>query len=311
MNALRHQGDRAVVFASLTAVQVFFGLHYLAAKLVIQEVPPRSWALIRVVLAALVMAPAALLFRRRIPRGWGNLGGLAACSLFGVVINQVCFVEGLARTTVTHSAIINTTIPVWTLAFAVLGGREAVTSRKLLSLAVALAGVLLVLRPWTAIGSTSSPLAGDLLTLVNALSYSFFLVISKKVLERNNPVAATAALLVFGALGISVVGLPQLLQLDVAGLSSRTIWLGVFIVLFATVGAYLLNYFALSRSDSSLVALFIYLQPFIAALLGALVLGEQPGLWVLAGGALIFTGVFLAARGHRPAELVATPVAEP
>ncbi len=306
-----HRGDRAAVFAALIAVQVFFGLHYLAAKLVILEIPPRAWALLRVALAALVMVPAALLLRRRLPRGWPDLGGLALCSVFGVVINQVCFVEGLSRTTVTHSAIINTTIPVWTLAFAVLYGREQLTFRKLMSLGVALGGVVLVLRPWAAGGPASSTLVGDLLTLVNALSYSFFLVISKKVLDRSDPVAATAALLVFGTLGISLVGAPQLAHLHPADLSARTIWLGAFVVLFATVGAYLLNYFALSRAESSLVALFIYLQPFIAALLGALVLGERPGVWVLSGGVLIFSGVFLAARGHRPVELVGAPVAEP
>jgi len=45
---------------------------------------------------------------------------LALYALFGVVINQSCFVEGLSRTTPIHSSIINTTIPVGTLTFAVL-----------------------------------------------------------------------------------------------------------------------------------------------------------------------------------------------
>ena len=52
----RHgHGGRGSVVLALTAVQVFFGLHYLAAKFVILEIPPRGWAALRVALAAAII----------------------------------------------------------------------------------------------------------------------------------------------------------------------------------------------------------------------------------------------------------------
>ena len=124
--------EKIRVLAALTLIQVFFGVHYLAGKIVLKEVPPRAWVVIRVAGAAVLLVGTARALHRRFPRALRDLALLAVFSLFGVAINQVCFVEGLARTTATHSSIINTLIPAWTLLFAVLLGREALTAIKAL-----------------------------------------------------------------------------------------------------------------------------------------------------------------------------------
>jgi drug/metabolite transporter (DMT)-like permease len=288
--------ERAVVVAALLAVQLFFGLHYLAAKLVLEEIPPRAWAAIRISAAALILLAIARLAGRRLPTARADLRRLAVYALFGVVINQLCFVEGLKRTTPTHSALINTSIPVFALVFAVLAGRERISGRKLLAVAVALAGVLLVIWPFGRTAFSSQTLAGDLLTLVNSISFSLFLVISRDLLVRTDPLAATAVLMGFGALGILAVAWPALLAFDPAPVSAGTWGLAAFVIVFATVLTYVLNYWALARVPSSVVALFIYVQPVIAATLSAVLFGERPAPRVLAGALLIFTGVFLALR---------------
>jgi drug/metabolite transporter (DMT)-like permease len=288
--------ERAAVTSALLAVQLFFGLHYLAAKLVLAEIPPRAWAAIRISAAALILLALVRLLGRRLPTGRADLKRLAVYALFGVVINQLCFVEGLKRTTPTHSALINTTIPVFSLLFAVLAGRERISGRKLLALVVALAGVLLVIWPFGRTDFSGATLTGDLLTLVNSISFSLFLVISRDLLVRTDPLAATAVLMTFGALGILAVAGPALLAFDPAPVSAGTWGLAAFVIVFATVLTYVLNYWALARVPSSVVALFIYVQPLIAATLSAALLGERPPPPVLAGGLLIFAGVFLALR---------------
>lgn len=290
--------DRARVIAALVVVQLFFGVHYLMAKVLLVTIPPRVWAPIRVAGAAAILVTAASAMGRPFPRERGDLGRLALFSVFGVIINQICFVEGLHRTTPTHSALINTWIPVGTLLFAVILRREGMTWRKGASLALALAGVLLVIRPDR--GSRGgATLAGDLLTLINGTSYAFFLVISKRILSRTDPLAATAVLLIFGTAGIGLIGLPSLLAFDPTGVPASVWGLGALIVLFPTAGAYFLIYWALARAESSLVALFIYLQPLVAGLLSAVLLGERPSATTYAGAGLLFAGVWLATRPRR------------
>ena len=220
----------------------------------------------------------------------GDLARLALFSIFGIVINQVCFIEGLARTTPTHSSLIVTTIPVWTLILAVLLGKERLRPRKAIASVVAFVGVLLVIRPgWGTVSAES--LLGDTLTLINAASFALFLVISRPLLARLDPLVATTALFAFGSLAMAVVGLPELLTVTPASVSSHIWWLGAFIVLMPTVGAYVIQAWALARVESSVVAFFIFLQPVIATGLSVTLLHERPGWPVLVGALLIFAGV--------------------
>lgn len=285
--------ERAATASALLTVQVLFGVHYLAAKVLLGDIPPRAWAALRITAAAVVLWGAVVAFARRLPDDPKDVLRLGVYALFGVVINQVLFVEGLARTTPVHSAIINTTIPVLTLLFAVLLGHETLSFAKGASFALAIAGVMLVLRPDRASFSQAT-FVGDILTLLNAASFALFLVLSKRVLARIDPLAATAVLFAFGTVGVLLVGGAPLARLDWSSVPIATWGLGAFIVLGPTVGAYLLNYWALARTDSSVVALFIYVQPLVAVGLSMLLGGDDPSRETMIGGGLIAAGVAIA-----------------
>ena len=53
------------VTAALILVQILFGVHYYAAKVVLLEIPPRAWAFVRVAAAALLLLPLAVAFAGR------------------------------------------------------------------------------------------------------------------------------------------------------------------------------------------------------------------------------------------------------
>ena len=291
-----HGSSRAAVVAALVAVQVFFGLHYNAARYIMTYMPPRAWAMLRIVAAAALLLVFVLATRRkRLPREPRDLAAIALFSVFGVVINQVCFVEGLSRTATPHSSIINTSIPVATLLIAILMGREVITARKLGGIALSVSGVLYLIGH-SGLNLGGGVMMGDLLTLVNGLSYSFFLVISKPILSRHSSLAVTSELLAFGAVGISLLGAHQLAAVDFAAVPSSVWWVAAFVVIFCTVAAYILNAWALKRVESSLVALFIYLQPLIASTVAVVFQGERLGAETLLAAALIFGGVALALK---------------
>ncbi len=300
---------RAWTFLVLSLVQFFFGAHYFAAKALLEFIPPRPWAVIRAAGAATLLLLLARSLGRPLPWRARELAPLAGLSVFGVVINQVCFVEGLHRTSPAHASILMTSIPVGTLLFGVLLRRERLSPRKLLSLALAFAGVLLVIFSkaelaqglWAsrAIQVRNTGL-GDILTLANALSYSLFLVLSKRILERVDALGATAVLLACGTVGIAALGAPALARLDPAGVPLSVWLLAAFIIVFPTALAYLMIYWALAREGSYLVALFIYLQPLFATLLSVAFFGERPTPALAVGAASIFAGVYVAVREGAP-----------
>lgn len=284
---------RLRVFGALVLVQVLFGVHYFVAKLALAMMAPRAWAAIRIVGAAALLASYNLLFLRRHPQSRSDVARLALYALLGVTFNQVLFVEGLSRTTPAHSAVINSMIPVATLGFALLLGQERRTPRRLASIGVACAGVLVLLRI-ESFRFDDAWVLGDLLTLANASSFSLFLVLSRDTLRRMHPLAATSWLLGLGAVGIVVLGAEPLQQVRFAALPSTFWWLAVYAIVGATALAYFLNSYALQHVDSSMVALFIYLQTPIAAALSYAYLGEEPTPRFLVASAGIFAGIYLA-----------------
>jgi drug/metabolite transporter (DMT)-like permease len=289
---------------ALALVQILFGVHYFVAKLILADMPPRAWAAVRICIAAAILLVWTVLAKRARPHGRDAWKKLALYALFGVTINQLLFVEGLSRTTPSHSALINSLIPVLTLALAIAAGKERATPLGMLSIVVSFASVLLLLGV-ERFRLQDDLVLGDLLTLANGLSFSTFLVLSRDYLRRHDPVASTAWILGIGALGILAIGAGPLGRDEWGALPPRFWGLAAFAIVGATVVTYFLNSYALRHTDSSMVALFIYLQPPIATALSVGFLHERPTPRFYAASAGVLLGLLLAVQdrsriGARP-----------
>jgi len=290
---------RGKVYGALVLVQVFFGIHYFVTKLLLESISPRAWAAIRITCAALLLLAWELGVRRGRRPSWRQLRSLSLFAVFGVILNQILFVEGLSRTTPSHSAIINSLIPVLTLSFALLLRREQWTPRRLISILLSMSGVLILLRVED-LQFDEAWVVGDLLTLANATSFSFFLVISKRYFMQHGALGSTAWMMALGAVGIGLAASGPLAQLDVAVLDRRFWLLAAYAIIFATTLAYLMNSYALQHVESSMVALFIYLQAPIATFLSVTFLHEPLTTRFLVAAAAIFAGVFFSVNAAPP-----------
>jgi len=247
--------------------------------------------------ATLLLVAARALLRPRERVKTRDLPELAAYALFGVTANMLLFIAGLARTTATNAVVIGAIIPVFTVGVAVALRKEAATLPKVLGLSVACLGALVIVGAGR-FEASGGHLYGNLLLVGNSLSFSIYLVISRRLLAKYSTMTVVAWTFVFGTLGILPFGARALV--GAAPHLSATAWACVaYIVLFPTVGTYFLNMFALRRVPSSLVAIYIYLQPVLGGLLAAATLGERPSAGTFIGGALIGGGIWLVTREAR------------
>ncbi|MHB8606430.1 MAG: DMT family transporter [Thermoplasmatota archaeon] len=288
------------VVLALLAVQVCFGSLAVAAKIAFRTLAPLQVAAIRVTFGALLFVVAErLLVGSRLPSR-RDLALFAGLALLGVVLNQLLFLTGLQHTTAVDATFLVATIPLFTVVIAAAFGHERLGLARATGVLVALAGVALLVG-LAAIEFSRETAIGNLLVVLNALSYSFFLVLSRPTLTRHAPLTLAMWTFVFGALAIDLVALPELARLAPIAVPASA-WLTLaYIVLVPTFGAYGLNSWALARAPSSLVAAFVYLQPLVAALLAVPILGESITARTLAGAALIFAGVAIVSFAPRPA----------
>ncbi len=277
------------VHLTLLVVQVVFGTFHVVGKAVLGEMPPLVLAAVRVGVATPLLVLYAWRHDRFVPRG-RDLWRLALLGALGVTANQVLFVVGLQYTTATNAAILMVSVPAFTVAVAALLKVEAIGPRRLVGIALAMAGAAVLLDPRRlAFGRES--LLGNALILTNALAYSFFLVLQRPVLDRVPWRTLIAGSFVFGGAGVLVVAAPSLAALPGAGIPALA-WAGaLYIALVPTAGAYAANTWAVRRSSPGLVAVYNTVQPLVSAVLAAFFLGERFGWAEAAGFGLIAAGL--------------------
>jgi drug/metabolite transporter (DMT)-like permease len=274
------------MFASLSVV----------AKVALRELPPFSLIAARAILATAILCIAhALRGWQRV--AWRDLPALCVYAFFGIIANQLIFIAGLERSTATNAVVIGASIPVFTVGVALALGRERATYAKLAGLGVAFAGAMAIVGAGR-FEAGGAHFVGNLLIVLNSLSFSIYLVISRPLLARYSTLTVITWTFIFGAIGVIPFGARGLIE-HAPELHAAT-WLAVaYIAIFPTVGTYFLNSYALKRAPSSLVAIYIYLQPVMGALMAARWLHETSTISTWIGGLLIFCGIALTSVSLR------------
>ena len=285
---------------ALLAVQLIFGTWPVVGKIALRVVPSTGLVAIRIGGAALSFLFLMGMRGRLVRPARRDLGRLALYSLLGVVFNQFLYVKGLSLSTAVNAALLNATIPVFTLLVGALLGRERLTPRVTLGTLVAAAGVVYLIDPLRA-SLGGDTMRGNLLLVANTFCYGAYIAVSQDVFRRYGALTAMTWLFAIGALAAVPFGSYQLAQVDFAAVS-LLIWLALlYTVLVQTVGAYYLNAWALERVSPSTVAVYIYLQPLFAFVVAPLLLGagEGPGLRHAVATVFIFAGVGVVTLGGR------------
>ena len=289
---------RSRVHLGLLAATVIFGLNYSIAKVTMTEIPPLALVFFRTLVPALVLQ--VISFRRE---GWGwpsrpEFFRLSYLSILGVVINQVFFLGGLYLSNPINAAVLMTTIPVSTIAFALFIGEESFRTRKAIGIGCAFIGSLYLVGVFR-FDFSSSVLLGNVMIFVNSLSYGLFLVLARPLLARRATVTFLAWIFTLGAVIVLPICIPEVLRTDFSRVS-RAGWMGLgYIILFSTLVAHFLNSWALRNAVPSTVGIYVFLQPVIAIGCSVAFLGDHLTGAQLASGSLVLVGVYLGAY-YRP-----------
>lgn len=287
-----------------------FGTWPIFGKIALAVLPSTGLVALRVAGAAIAFLILQKTFGRAQKISKGDYARLALYALLGVVLNQFLFVKGLSLTTVINATLLGTTIPVFTLLVSLTLGYDILTFRKALGIGLAAAGVIYLLYPEQNFSNNSA--LGNLLIILNSISYGAYLAISKDVLKRYGALTVITWIFIFGSIATIPLG-----GYALAGTPLQTVgpgvWLAVaYIILVPTVGAYYLNAWALARVEPSTVAIYIYLQPLIAFALAPLILNEKWNSRTWLASLLIFAGVAVVTwrtRSHAIEEVAEHPEA--
>lgn len=220
---------------------------------------------------------------------------LLALGVMGLSVYHLCLNYAETRIASGTAAIIIALSPAATAATSALWLRERLSARAVVGLAIALAGVALVV---LTSGNSVSFQPKAALVLISVLATSIYFTLQKPFSARYGAEAVTTVTFFGGALGALPfgLGLPQALLAAPHARIAALVWLG----LAPTFLGYLTWNMALHRASVSKVSSFIYFSTPIALLISWAWLGERPGWATLIGAAIVVSGVVLTNTRARP-----------
>jgi len=228
---------------------------------------------------------------------------LAICSLTGIVINQLFFIKGVSLTSPIHSSLLSLATPIFITGIAAWLLREKFTWIKALGLLLGLSGAgMLILLKGSGNHSPDS-LTGDIMVLLNAISYSFYLVLIKPLMTKYKGTDILRWLFLLGAIVILPLGLPELTTLQFNHWPAGALAALLFVTIGATFLAYLFNIYGISKLGAAAIGSYIYTQPIFATLIACLFFGEELTLQRILAALLIVGGVFLSNYNKTPPSL--------
>jgi drug/metabolite transporter (DMT)-like permease len=278
---------------SLLFANIIYGVNYSIAKTVMSDqMKPLALVALRSISAAgLFWVTSLFLPREKVIRK--DLLYLLGCSFFGVVINQVLFLVGLHYTSPVNSSIIISTNPIFAFVFAAIILKENISIMKGTGLAIGLTGVLLLILQNGTPDLSSKTFVGDIYTLINTISWAFYTVIIKRMLEKYHPVTVMKWTFTFGMFTTIPIGYGEWSAMDWSAITLNG-WLGIgFVVVFATYLGYLLISFGLRRLSPTIVSTYTYINPVIAAYLASILGQDHIDFVMVLSALLIFAGVFV------------------
>jgi len=297
MQSMTKTGGRSLAFLLLLLAVVIWGSTYVVTKAGVEAAPPMLFAFLRYCVASLILLAIALLrggtARLLRPVPWGTL---ALMGLTGVALYYMGFNLALTYTTASQGALVQSSIPAVTAAVAVIMLRERLSARRMLGIALAIVGVILIVaRVAGGAGETSAraPLLGNVIMFGTVVVWAIYTSLAKRV-SAVDPVAVTAAISILGTVMLIPAALLEAANAPTPAISGAT-WLRIlYLGALPSAASYLLYSRSLRDLDASQVGAITNLSPVIGAVSGVVLLGETITPLAVAGGGLVLAGVWLS-----------------
>lgn len=287
--------------AAVLSANLFFGINFITVKYVVPApIAPITLNILRVCGAVALfwllyaVKPATAGIRKKdIPR-------FIICALTGVAINQILFIKGLSLTTTTHASLLILGTPIAIIFIASVLLREKITGIKLLGLMLGVCGAAILILLKEQSHQAANIALGDFLVIINAISYAFYLVLVRPLMQQYSAIHVTRWIFTIGACMMIPYGWTSFAATNWQVVTHMQ-WAAIsIVVLCGTFLAYLFNIYGVKNIGPSATGAYIYTQPVFATILAVALAGESYSLPKFIAAILIFSGVYLA-NFYKPA----------
>ena len=292
--------DKLSGHLSIAAAYTIFGLNIVFCKDIANSevVAPEVLFTLRAIGAsALFWLISLFLPKERIEKG--DSLKIVAASFTGLFVPQMTFLMAITMSSSIDTAVLGTLGPIFTMFFAFIFLGEPITGRKAGGVALSFAGVIfLIFNSVHSGGASSSSPLGIALLLLNSISFSFYLGYFRPLISKYSVVTFMKWMFLSSLLLSLPFSFKGLISTDFAAIPAGIRWEIGYLIVFATFFAYFLIPFGQKRIRPTLVSMYNYLQPIIAAIV-SIAIGMDSLTWQkILATAFVVGGVVLVSRSR-------------
>ncbi|HEY1883306.1 MAG TPA: EamA family transporter [Candidatus Cybelea sp.] len=281
---------------ALGIVYVFWGSTYLGIRVAVETIPPYLMTGVRYAIAGLLLLSWQWLTAKHKPGlpSRRELLRIASTAFLLLVVGNGLLCLSETRVESGTSALLIATTPIWMILLDALRARRLPSLLAVAGLIVGSVGIAVLVGRGA--GHANALFAG--LILLASLSWALGSVFVGR--EHHHPFTASLEMSIGGALCI-VVGLAsgEASQLHVAAISAASLWGMLWLITGGALVGYSAYAYVVRVLPTATVATYGYVNPIVAVILGALVLGERVTWNVLLGGVAVVLSVILILLGSR------------
>ncbi|WP_046176071.1 DMT family transporter [Domibacillus indicus] len=275
-----------LMYGFLVVLTTFLmGSTFAIGKIGLAYASPLLLASLRFIIAGIVMALAVKISKRPHPKSSRQWLQIAVVGFFQTAAVMGCIFVSLRTITSGESAILTFTNPLLVVLFGTVFMRAKYRLMQWLGVLLGFLGVFITM------GGELTAEKGTFLGIMSAVAWAFATLLIKKWGGQLDTWVLTAYQMLFGGFFLLIASFffeHPVIQLTIAS-AGILAWLAFMgsIVQFAGW------FYLLQTGDPGKTSAFLFLAPFFGVLSGWILLGEKLHFYILAGGALIFAGIFL------------------
>lgn len=262
--------SKAYIYVLITAF--LFGTMEVSCKIGGSDLDPFQLTFLRFLIGGLVLLPFAVreMKKREVHISGKDIFSLAATGTLGVAVSMSLFQFSIMMCNASTVSVLICINPFFTMVFAHFLTTEKLTVNKLLILAVALVGIVFMVRPWDIQAGNSA--LGMGLMIAAAFTFGLYTVAAKVSQEKLGLMAQTSISFLLGSavllIFMLIIGRPV-----VSGVADN-IPIVLYVGIMVTGLGYYCYFKAIEIADAATGAFAFFLKPAIAPVIAIIVLRE-------------------------------------
>ncbi len=281
-----------IVYIALISTVIIWGFSFIGSKIAMTSISPFPYLFFRFSIAALFFV-VLFLFRGFPSISLKDHSKIFLLSFFEPGLYFIFETLGLSyNTSASKTAIIIGMIPIAVLIFARLILKERITGNKIMGILLSVLGITLLVIEGSNFSSEGA-LTGDFLVFGAVITAALYIVITRSVGKKVSAIEITGLQIIYGSIFFTPFFLYELPDINWVQITNQSVISVVVLALFATIGAFLLYNYALTRIQATRAAIYLNGIPIVTLIFAGPILNEELTILQLLGAAIVLFAVYI------------------